>query len=51
MERAARLLDGGELRVGEVARVLGYDDAHYFSRQFRRLMGVAPSEYRALKRG
>lgn len=51
MERAARLLDGGELRVGEVARVLGYDDAHYFSRQFRRLMGVAPSAYRALKRG
>lgn len=51
MERAARLLDGGELRVSEVARVLGYEDAHYFSRQFRRLMGVAPSEYRALKRG
>jgi AraC-like DNA-binding protein len=51
MERAARLLDGGELRVGDVARVLGYEDAHYFSRQFRRLMGVAPSEYRALKRG
>lgn len=51
MERAARLLDGGELRVGEVARVLGYDDAHYFSRQFRRLMGVAPSAYRVLKRG
>lgn len=51
MERAARLLDGGELRVSEVARVLGYEDAHYFSRQFRRLMGVAPSEYRGLKRG
>ena len=51
MERAARLLDGGELRVGDVARALGYDDAHYFSRQFRRLMGVAPSDYRALKRG
>lgn len=51
MERAARLLDGGELRVSEVARVLGYEDAHYFSRQFRRLMGVAPSEYRAMKRG
>lgn len=51
MERAARLLDGGELRVSEVAAVLGYDDAHYFSRQFRRLMGVSPSAYRALKRG
>lgn len=51
MERAARLLDSGELRVSEVAGVLGYEDAHYFSRQFRRLMGVAPSEYRALKRG
>ncbi|MCD6060286.1 MAG: putative AraC family transcriptional regulator [Moraxellaceae bacterium] len=51
MERAARLLDSGEVRVGEVARVLGYEDAHYFSRQFRRMMGVAPSEYRGLKRG
>lgn len=51
MERAARLLDGGELRVSEVARVLGYEDAHYFSRQFRKLMGVAPSEYRGMKRG
>jgi AraC-like DNA-binding protein len=51
MERAARLLDSGELRVSEVARVLGYEDAHYFSRQFRRLMGVAPSAYRGLKRG
>lgn len=51
MEQAARLLDGGELRIGEVARLLGYEDPHYFSRQFRRVMGIAPSEYRRLKRG
>lgn len=51
MEQAARLLDGGEARVSEVARLLGYDDAHYFSRQFRQIMGVAPSAYRGLKRG
>lgn len=51
MERAAQLLDGGEMRVGEVARALGYEDAHYFSRQFRQRLGVAPSVYRGMKRG
>lgn len=51
MEQAARLLGDSEVSVGEVARLLGYEDPHYFSRQFRQVMGVAPSVYRALKRG
>lgn len=32
--------------IGEIAVQLGYDDAHYFSRVFKRVTGVSPSRYR-----
>lgn len=51
MARACEWLDAGEESVGEVAQRLGYSDAPYFSRQFRQVIGMAPSAYRALKRG
>jgi len=51
MTRACEWLDAGEESVGEVAQRLGYSDAPYFSRQFRQVIGLAPSAYRALKRG
>lgn len=51
MARACEWLDAGEEQVGEIALRLGYSDAHYFSRQFRHVIGMAPSAYRALKRG
>jgi len=51
MARACEWLDAGEEQVGEIALRLGYSDPHYFSRQFRQVIGMAPSAYRALKRG
>lgn len=51
MHRACEWLDEGEGRIGEIAQRLGYDDAAYFSRQFREVIGMSPSAYRALKRG
>jgi AraC-like DNA-binding protein len=51
MERACYLLDVSEQSVADVAQALGYDDAHYFSRLFRKVMGVSPREYRLLARG
>lgn len=51
MARACEWLDAGEDGVGEIAQRLGYADPHYFSRQFRQVIGMAPSAYRALKRG
>lgn len=51
MARACEWLDAGEESVGAVALRLGYSDAPYFSRQFRQVTGLAPSAYRALKRG
>ena len=48
MRRACDLLGTTSLSVKEVAAVLGYDDQFYFSRVFKSVNRVAPSEYRAL---
>lgn len=47
MEHAAVLLSTTGLRVGEVARAVGYPDALYFSRVFAATFGVPPSRYAA----
>jgi len=51
MQEACRLLDQTSLSVKEVAATLGYDDPFYFSRIFKSVNQVAPSEYRLLKNG
>lgn len=51
MEHACRLLDMSETPVHRIARQLGYDDPYYFSRLFRKVIGVAPADYRKLARG
>ncbi|HZL44383.1 MAG TPA: AraC family transcriptional regulator [Verrucomicrobiae bacterium] len=50
MQHACQLLDGTALNVKEVAAVLGYDDPFYFSRTFKAINQVAPSEYRMMPR-
>jgi AraC-like DNA-binding protein/DNA-binding CsgD family transcriptional regulator len=49
MQQACRLLDETALSVKEVAAAVGYDDPFYFSRVFKSVNRVAPSEYRQLK--
>ncbi len=45
--RAAELLrKAPELNVTEIAFRTGFGDSNYFSRTFRRVMGVSPREYR-----
>ena len=51
MRQACRLLCETSLSVKEVAAALGYDDPFYFSRMFKLVVRVAPSEYRLLTRG
>ena len=50
MEQARRLLTGTNAGVGEVARLCGFNNDHYFSRLFRQRLGVPPSVYAHLKR-
>lgn len=46
IEKACYLLDAGEASVGSIADQLGYEDSYYFSRLFKKVMGVSPSGYR-----
>jgi AraC-like DNA-binding protein len=48
MQRAGRLLTATTMSVKEIAAALGYDDPFYFSRVFKSVHGVAPSEYRLM---
>ena len=46
IQRACYLLDSTAMSVKEVAATLGYDDMYYFSRLFKKVLGIAPSDYR-----
>ena len=47
MTEAAKLLRQTEEPVSTIARQLGYEDPYYFSRTFKKAMGVSPAAYRA----
>lgn len=46
IQQACQFLLFTRLRVKEVAQELGIRDAHYFSRLFKKVMGMSPDEYR-----
>lgn len=45
LKRAAQLLQNGKLNVSEVAYSVGFNDRKYFSKEFKKQFGKAPSEY------
>ncbi len=46
MNQAAAMLTNGNLKIAEIAEVLGYTDQFHFSRRFRKIIGLSPGEYR-----
>lgn len=50
IEAAKRLLEGERTAVDEISVEVGYEDASFFRRLFRRRTGLSPSEYRRLFR-
>ena len=46
IKKACELISESDLNIGEVAEAVGYSDQLYFSRIFKKRMGVIPSEYR-----
>lgn len=46
MKRSCRLLRTTDLPVYEVAQKMGYADPYYFSRIFKKIVGISPRQYR-----
>ncbi|HTF61123.1 MAG TPA: helix-turn-helix transcriptional regulator [Edaphobacter sp.] len=46
MQKAATLLQKSDNKVVDVARFVGYDSESTFSKAFKRVVHVAPSEFR-----
>lgn len=51
MQKAAQMLSLTELTIKEIACSLGIFDPYYFSRQFKKIMGVSPTQYRNIPKG
>lgn len=45
IEHACHLLKGANMSISEVAQQCGFDDPYYFSRLFKKIMGVPPTKY------
>jgi AraC family transcriptional regulator of arabinose operon len=48
---ACRLLDLSDRPIKVVAIETGYRDPYYFSRVFKKAMGISPEKYRTIKKG
>jgi AraC-like DNA-binding protein len=47
LEKAARLLKSGNMRVSQISRRCGFDSENYFRQQFRERFGMSPRQFRA----
>lgn len=47
IDLAKQLIEEGDLSLKQVSYQVGYKDPNYFSRVFKKVTGVAPSEYRS----
>lgn len=50
MQHACRYMELTNLKLQTIAEYLGFEDAAYFSRIFKKVMGMSPSKYRSLEK-
>lgn len=48
ISHAKRLLKGTDMKIYQVAEAVGYSDAKYFARVFKKVQGISPVDYRKL---
>ncbi|RLD33442.1 MAG: AraC family transcriptional regulator [Bacteroidetes bacterium] len=46
IKKASEILCNSSFNITEIAYRTGFDDSNYFSRQFKKIMGVSPLEFR-----
>lgn len=47
MEKAKSLLKNSQLKIYDIASLIGYQDDKYFRKVFKKVEGITPNEYRA----
>ncbi len=48
VEQAKNLLKNSNMKISEIAEIVGYYDQLTFSKMFKKLEGISPSEYRKI---
>ena len=48
MKKAKELLRMSNQNINEIADTLGYSDARYFSKAFKKEVGIKPTDYRKI---
>ena len=48
IERACELIRSGNAKIYEIAEMVGIRDPNYFSSLFKKIVGIAPKEYKSL---
>jgi AraC family transcriptional regulator of arabinose operon len=51
IQKSCEYLYFTNLNIKEICKEVGFDDPYYFSRMFKKQIGVSPSEYRKKKKG
>lgn len=46
IQRACQLLETTDLKINQISSKVGIDDSYYFSRLFRKIVGISPKQYR-----
>lgn len=46
IKRAKHFLEFSDMRIKDIAHILGYEESRYFVRAFRKKVGLSPSDYR-----
>jgi two-component system, response regulator YesN len=50
INQACQLIATSEMPLQEISRKVGYPDPHYFAKVFRKIKGMAPSDYKEITR-
>ena len=50
MQKATQLLDFTDKHIKDIAATFGFDDPYYFSRRFKKILGMSPKKYRSIKK-